>query len=125
MHRAADDQSQVPGAASEKSRRRSVTLQQAIWIVPIDDTHCEEMRLTVYPEEPSERDITALMWIKLKNGKENRTTGAFMARSRATCLWKTKLWWKVKGRSSIARLNIPVTGTERFFFAQNDSRRHR
>jgi len=34
---------------------RSVTLQQAIWIIPIDDTHCEEMRLTVYPEKPSER----------------------------------------------------------------------
>src|SRR5439155_1449914 len=32
-----------------------VTLQQAIWIVPIDDTHCEEMRLTVYPEKPKER----------------------------------------------------------------------
>jgi hypothetical protein len=34
---------------------RPVTLQQAIWIVPIDDTHCEEMRLTVYPEKPQER----------------------------------------------------------------------
>jgi phenylpropionate dioxygenase-like ring-hydroxylating dioxygenase large terminal subunit len=33
---------------------RQVTLQQAIWIVPIDDTHCEEMRLTVYPEPPEE-----------------------------------------------------------------------
>jgi phenylpropionate dioxygenase-like ring-hydroxylating dioxygenase large terminal subunit len=32
-----------------------VTLQQAIWIIPIDDTHCEEMRLTVYPEKPTER----------------------------------------------------------------------
>jgi nitrite reductase/ring-hydroxylating ferredoxin subunit len=32
-----------------------MTLQQAIWIVPIDDTHCEEMRLTVYPEPPKER----------------------------------------------------------------------
>ena len=34
---------------------RQVTLQQAIWIVPIDDTHCEEMRLTVYPEKPEQR----------------------------------------------------------------------
>jgi len=32
-----------------------VTLQQAIWILPIDDAHCEEMRLTVYPEKPKER----------------------------------------------------------------------
>src|SRR5207302_8738602 len=32
-----------------------VTLQQAIWIVPIDDTHCEEMRVTVYPQPPKER----------------------------------------------------------------------
>jgi len=32
-----------------------ITLQQAIWIVPIDDTHCEEMRLTVYTEKPKER----------------------------------------------------------------------
>lgn len=30
-------------------------IQQAIWIVPIDDTHCEEMRLTVYPEPPKDR----------------------------------------------------------------------
>jgi len=30
-------------------------IQQAIWIVPIDDTHCEEMRLTVYPEPPDDR----------------------------------------------------------------------
>src|SRR5262249_57491344 len=36
------------------SAERAVTLQQAIWIVPIDDTHCEEMRLTVYPEKPRE-----------------------------------------------------------------------
>jgi len=34
---------------------RHVVLQQAIWVVPIDDTHCEEMRMTVYPEEPKER----------------------------------------------------------------------
>ena len=31
----------------KNSVERAVTLQQAIWIVPIDDTHCEEMRLTV------------------------------------------------------------------------------
>jgi hypothetical protein len=37
------------------SHERPVTLQQAIWVVPIDDTHCEEMRLTVYPEKPQER----------------------------------------------------------------------
>lgn len=30
-------------------------IQQAIWIVPISDTLCEEMRLTVYPEEPEDR----------------------------------------------------------------------
>lgn len=30
-------------------------IQQAIWIIPIDDTHCEEMRLTVYPEEPPDK----------------------------------------------------------------------
>jgi nitrite reductase/ring-hydroxylating ferredoxin subunit len=34
---------------------RQVTLQQAIWIIPIDDTHCEEMRLTIYPEAPDEQ----------------------------------------------------------------------
>lgn len=32
-----------------------VTLQQAIWVIPIDDTHCEEMRITVYPEAPPEK----------------------------------------------------------------------
>jgi phenylpropionate dioxygenase-like ring-hydroxylating dioxygenase large terminal subunit len=38
-----------------RANERQVTLQQAIWIVPMDDTHCEEMRLTVYPEKPKER----------------------------------------------------------------------
>jgi hypothetical protein len=33
----------------------TVTLQQAIWVIPIDDTHCEEMRITVYPEAPEEK----------------------------------------------------------------------
>lgn len=35
--------------------RLRMPVQQAIWIVPIDDTHCEEMRLTVYPEPPREK----------------------------------------------------------------------
>jgi phenylpropionate dioxygenase-like ring-hydroxylating dioxygenase large terminal subunit len=35
--------------------RLRMPVQQAIWIVPIDDTHCEEMRLTVYPEPPGEK----------------------------------------------------------------------
>ena len=34
---------------------QTVTLQQAIWVIPIDDTHCEEMRITVYPETPEEK----------------------------------------------------------------------
>jgi nitrite reductase/ring-hydroxylating ferredoxin subunit len=29
-------------------------IQQAIWLLPIDDTHCEEMRLTVYPKAPEQ-----------------------------------------------------------------------
>ncbi len=33
----------------------TTTLQQAIWVIPIDDTHCEEMRITVYPEAPAEK----------------------------------------------------------------------
>src|SRR5262245_8859997 len=33
----------------------AVTLQQAIWIVPIDDTHCEEMLLQVYSAKPNDR----------------------------------------------------------------------
>ena len=40
---------------ADRPDRPQVTIQQAIWIVPIDDTHCEEMRLTVYPEPPKER----------------------------------------------------------------------
>lgn len=40
---------------AKNSDERPVTLQQAIWIIPIDDTLCEEMRLTVYPEKPKER----------------------------------------------------------------------
>ena len=35
--------------------RLETPVQQAIWIVPIDDTHCEEMRLTVYPEPPKQK----------------------------------------------------------------------
>jgi phenylpropionate dioxygenase-like ring-hydroxylating dioxygenase large terminal subunit len=45
---------------------RQVTLQQAIWIVPIDDTRCEEMRLTVYPEKPKERRYHGAYWDQAK-----------------------------------------------------------
>jgi phenylpropionate dioxygenase-like ring-hydroxylating dioxygenase large terminal subunit len=45
--------SREPKASSPD--RLAVTVQQAIWVVPMDDTHCEEMRLTVYPEPPKER----------------------------------------------------------------------
>jgi phenylpropionate dioxygenase-like ring-hydroxylating dioxygenase large terminal subunit len=38
-----------------RADRPQVSIQQAIWVVPIDDTHCEEMRITVYPEPPKER----------------------------------------------------------------------
>ncbi len=30
-------------------------IQQAIWLLPIDDTHCEEMRLTVYSKAPEQK----------------------------------------------------------------------
>jgi hypothetical protein len=46
--------------------RLSAPVQQAIWIVPIDDTRCEEMRLTVYAEPP----------------KDKRYHGAFQDRAR-------------------------------------------
>jgi nitrite reductase/ring-hydroxylating ferredoxin subunit len=39
----------------EKTDVLEMPIQQAIWILPIDDTHCEEMRLTVYPDPPRER----------------------------------------------------------------------
>jgi nitrite reductase/ring-hydroxylating ferredoxin subunit len=39
----------------EKSDGLAVPIHQAIWILPIDDTHCEEMRLTVYPEAPEQK----------------------------------------------------------------------
>jgi 5,5'-dehydrodivanillate O-demethylase len=39
----------------KKPGESTVTLQQAIWVIPIDDTHCEEMRVTVYPEAPAEK----------------------------------------------------------------------
>ena len=39
----------------EKSDGLEMPIHQAIWIVPIDDTHCEEMRLTVYPEAPEQK----------------------------------------------------------------------
>src|SRR5919109_4119453 len=38
-----------------RTQRPPIPVQQAIWVVPIDDTHCEEMRITVYPEPPKER----------------------------------------------------------------------
>jgi len=31
------------------------TIQQAIWLIPINDTECSEMRLTVYPEKPPDK----------------------------------------------------------------------
>lgn len=39
----------------EKSEGLEMPIHQAIWIVPIDDTHCEEMRLTVYPQAPEQK----------------------------------------------------------------------
>ena len=38
----------------EKNDTLEQPIQQAIWLVPIDETHCEEMRLTVYPEAPKQ-----------------------------------------------------------------------
>jgi len=35
--------------------RAKGTIQQAIWLIPINDTECSEMRLTVYPEEPPDK----------------------------------------------------------------------
>ena len=56
MHRAADHQSQVARAQTEKSRRTFTSRSsRRSGSYPIDDTHCEEMRLTVYPEKPKER----------------------------------------------------------------------
>ena len=40
---------------AERAGRIQAPIQQAIWIVPIDDTHSEEMRLTLYPERPKEQ----------------------------------------------------------------------
>lgn len=40
---------------ADRPDRPQVTIQQAIWIIPIDDTHSEEMRLTVYSEPPKEK----------------------------------------------------------------------
>jgi phenylpropionate dioxygenase-like ring-hydroxylating dioxygenase large terminal subunit len=51
---------------AENPGNNQVTLQQAIWIVPIDDTHCEEMRLTVYPEKPKERRYHGAYWDQAK-----------------------------------------------------------
>jgi hypothetical protein len=45
--------SREPRAA--RADKLQFSIQQAIWIVPIDDTHCEEMRITVYPDPPKER----------------------------------------------------------------------
>jgi nitrite reductase/ring-hydroxylating ferredoxin subunit len=39
---------------AERATRLETPIQQAIWVVPIDDTHCEEMRLTVYPAPPKQ-----------------------------------------------------------------------
>ncbi|MGH7772747.1 MAG: Rieske 2Fe-2S domain-containing protein [Candidatus Binatia bacterium] len=63
--------------------RPQITLQQAIWIVPIDDTHCEEMRLTVYPEPP----------------KERRYHGAYMdqARQRERKPYDRRVFGEIKG----------------------------
>jgi nitrite reductase/ring-hydroxylating ferredoxin subunit len=40
---------------AERATRLETPVQQAIWIVPIDDTHCEEMRITVYPQPPKQK----------------------------------------------------------------------
>lgn len=41
--------------SDEKSDGLAVPIQQAVWILPTDDTHCEEIRLTVYPEPPRQK----------------------------------------------------------------------
>lgn len=51
---------------------KQVTLQQAIWIVPIDDTHCEEMRLTVYPEAPEDRSYHGA-YVEHAKGRERKS----------------------------------------------------
>ncbi len=33
---------------------RKLPLQTAAWVVPVDDTHCEELRITLYPENPKD-----------------------------------------------------------------------
>ncbi len=59
--------SREPNAQNPDRLRAPV--QQAIWIVPIDDTRCEEMRLTVYPEPPP---------------RDKRYHGAYLDRARQT-----------------------------------------
>jgi nitrite reductase/ring-hydroxylating ferredoxin subunit len=33
---------------------RKLPLQTAAWVVPVDDTHCEELRITLYPQRPED-----------------------------------------------------------------------
>jgi phenylpropionate dioxygenase-like ring-hydroxylating dioxygenase large terminal subunit len=77
--------SRQPRATRED--RPQVSIQQAIWVVPIDDTHCEEMRITVYPEPP----------------KERRYHGADVdaAKARERKLYDRRLYGEIKG-------NVPL-----------------
>ncbi len=73
--------SREPKAA--RPDRLQAPIQQAIWIVPIDDTQCEEMRLTLYPEPP----------------KDKRYHGAYtdQAKSRQKKSYDRRLYGEIRG----------------------------
>ena len=48
----------------EKSDGLEVPIQQAIWIVPIDDSHCEEMRLTGIRNRRNRKGTMGATWRK-------------------------------------------------------------
>nr|NIO07291.1 Rieske 2Fe-2S domain-containing protein [Deltaproteobacteria bacterium] len=56
---------------SKAPGRGKGNIQQAIWLIPINDTECSEMRLTVYPEQPQDKRYygTAMDQAKSRNRK--------------------------------------------------------
>ena len=93
------------GLEQRRSSRRS-------GFVPIDDTHCEEMRLTVYPETPEEKSYHGGFVETGQTAREKTLRPEILRRDpRQSFRWKTKRWWKAKARSSTAPSNIPATAT--------------
>ena len=103
-----------------------MTLQQAIWIVPIDDTHCEEMRLTVYPEKPKERRYHGAFADQAKERERKPYDRRFYGEIKGIVPLEDKAMVESQGPIVDRSLEHPGYGDRAILLLRkDDSRRHR